>query len=170
MSSLRLWYTAGSSPGEREREREGGREGGVIELTVCFETSYNEAHNRKIARYADLIEQIGQSPFNVHFLTLEVGSRGFISLPNFTTIKQQLLQCTKKQWEVFLMDVTRTTIEGSHKIWATRNWTDSSVYKHAYPRPSLFTHSVILCYLTFLCTCICQMWAFIVCHVIAYYV
>ena len=95
----------------------------VIELTVCFETSYDVAHNRKTARYADLIQQIGQSPFNVHFLTVEVGSCGFISLPSFRTIKQQLLQCSGKQWEDFLMEVTRATIEGSHKIWATRNWT-----------------------------------------------
>ena len=30
----------------------------VIELTVCFETGYEAAHNLKKNQYADLIEQI----------------------------------------------------------------------------------------------------------------
>ena len=36
----------------------------MIELTVCFETGYEEAHMRKTTRYADLMEQIVDSGFD----------------------------------------------------------------------------------------------------------
>ena len=78
----------------------------VIELTVCFETGFDKAHDRKTCRYLDLMEQVDSSPWNVSLVTLEVGSRGFLSLQSFNTIKQQLIECNKKQWESFLVEVT----------------------------------------------------------------
>ena len=54
----------------------------VIELTVCFETGYEAAHNLKKNRYADLMEQIDGSTHSGSLVTLEVGSRGFLSLPS----------------------------------------------------------------------------------------
>ena len=97
----------------------------VVELTICFETSFVEAHIRKTNRYADLMEQIAASQWDGSLVTVEVGSRGFLSLNSLMTIKQQLLQCSKKQWEEFLLEITSTTIRGSHKIWVSRNWSDS---------------------------------------------
>ena len=102
------------------------REVWVIELTVCFETSYEVAHTRKTSRYADLMEQITSSNFDGELVTLEVGSRGFLSLPSFTTLKQQLLECSQKQWTTFLGDIIQAAIKGSHKIWTMRNWTEPS--------------------------------------------
>ena len=101
------------------------REVWVMELTICFETNYSKAHDRKTTRYSDLMDQIETTLYDGTLLTLEVGSRGFLSLPSFITIKQQLLVCEKKQWDAFLLDVVRTVITGSHKVWVTRNWTDS---------------------------------------------
>lgn len=60
----------------------------VIELTVCYETGMDEGHNRKMTRYSDLMEVISASPWDGCLVTLEVGSRGFLSLPSFTTLKQ----------------------------------------------------------------------------------
>ena len=97
----------------------------MIELTVCFETRYEDAHTLKSNRYADLMGQIADSSVDGTLVTLKVGSRGFLSLPNFNMIKQQLLECSRKQWEAFLVNVAQTAIQGSHKIWVTRNWTDS---------------------------------------------
>ena len=94
----------------------------VIELTVCFETRYEEAHNLKVNRYADLMEQIDDSTHSGSLVTLEVGSRGILSLPSFTLLKQQLLICTRRQWEEALSNITRTAISGSHRIWVTRNY------------------------------------------------
>ena len=67
----------------------------VIELTVCFETRYEDAHTLKSNRYADLMGQIADSSVDGTLVTLEVGSRGFLSLPNFNMIKQQLLECSR---------------------------------------------------------------------------
>jgi len=97
----------------------------VIELTVCFEMGYEEARIRKTDGYTDLMKQIAETSLDETLVTLKVGSREYLSLPSFHEIKQQLLEWSKKQWEAFLMNVVQTTIRGSHKIWVTRNWTDS---------------------------------------------
>jgi len=94
----------------------------VIKLTVCFETGYEETHTWKT-------EQIAEMSFET-LVTLEIGSRGYLSLPSFHKVKQQLLECSKKQWEAFLINIAQTTIRGSHKIWVTRNWTDSNSQHH----------------------------------------
>ena len=83
-----------------------------------------EARIRKTDRYTDLMKQIAETSLDGTLVTLELGSRGYLSLPSFHEIKQQLLECSKKQWEAFLINVAQTTIRGSHKIWVTRNWTD----------------------------------------------
>ena len=75
-----------------------------------------------INRYADLMKQIADSSVDGTLVTLEVGSRGFLSLPNFNMIKQQLLKCSR---EAFLVHCKCAAIQCSHKIWVTRNWTDS---------------------------------------------
>ena len=54
-----------------------------------------------INRYADLMKQIADSSVDGTLVTLEVGSHGFLSLPNFNMIKQQLLKCSRKQSEGF---------------------------------------------------------------------
>ena len=97
----------------------------MFELTVCFETGIDEAHNRKMVRYSDLMEMITASSWDGRLVTLEVGSRGFLSLPRFTTLKQQLLQCSKREWERFLVETSCTAIKGTHKIWVSRNWSDT---------------------------------------------
>ena len=96
----------------------------VIELTVCFETGYEAAHNLEKNRYTDLMEQIDGSTHSGSLVTLEVGSRGFLSLPSFTLLKQELLICTRKQWEEVLMNIARTVISCSHRIWVARNFKD----------------------------------------------
>ena len=60
----------------------------VIELTVCFETGYEEACIRKTDRYTDLMEQIAETSLDGTLVTFEVGSRGYLSLPSFHEIKQ----------------------------------------------------------------------------------
>ena len=88
----------------------------MIELMVCFETSYEAAHTRKVTRYADLMDQVTDFRFNGELVTLEVGSRGFVPFPGFTILQQKLLECSKKQWRSFLDHITQTTIKGSHNI------------------------------------------------------
>ena len=93
----------------------------MIELTVCFETSYEA----EVTRYADLMDQVTDSHFNGELVTLEVGSRRFVSFPGFTILQQKLLECSKKQWRSLLCHITHPAIKGSHNIWTKRNCTDT---------------------------------------------
>ena len=68
--------------------------------------------------------KIDGSTHSGSLVTLEVGSCGFPSLPSFTLLKQELLICTRKQWEEVLMNITRTVISCSHRIWVARNFKD----------------------------------------------
>ena len=51
----------------------------LVELTVCFETSYEAAMTRKEDRYHDLIAEMLKAEYTSTLITVEVGSRG---LPN----------------------------------------------------------------------------------------
>ena len=92
----------------------------VVELTICFENRFDETNLLKAGRYADLMQQVTTSNYSGTLLTLEVGSRGFLSLSNFTKLQHELLVCKKSAWRGFMMEVVRTVIKGSQKIWATR--------------------------------------------------
>ena len=50
-----------------------------MELTVCFETSFEAAKAQKEAKYSELAEEVEENGYTVDLLTLEVGSRGFVS-------------------------------------------------------------------------------------------
>ena len=51
----------------------------LAQLTVCFETSFEEARERKEAKYNELVAAIEQAGYNTTLITLEVGSRGATS-------------------------------------------------------------------------------------------
>ena len=93
----------------------------MVELTICFENRFDEANLLKAGRYAALMQQVTTSNYSGTLLTLEVGSRGFLSLSNFTKLQHELLVCKKSTWRGVMMEVVRTVIRGSQKIWATGN-------------------------------------------------
>ena len=73
--------------GERERERERERSAIIIELTVCFETNFKKAQQKKEGKYAELVEDMEGNGFVVELITLEVGSRGFVNYDSFHRLK-----------------------------------------------------------------------------------
>ena len=48
----------------------------LVELTVCFDTLFEEAIQRKESRYCDLVDSIRQEGYTAELITLEVGARG----------------------------------------------------------------------------------------------
>ena len=48
----------------------------LVELTICYESRYEEAQIHKANKCADLIEEIKERDFITDLITLEVGSRG----------------------------------------------------------------------------------------------
>ena len=51
----------------------------ILELTVCFETNFSEAHLRKEKKYSELMEEVENNGYSAELITLEVGSRGFVN-------------------------------------------------------------------------------------------
>ena len=51
----------------------------LVELTVCYETDFEDAHRRKANKYEDLVEAGRSNGFDTSTVTLEVGSRGFLN-------------------------------------------------------------------------------------------
>lgn len=99
----------------------------ILELTVCYETNFDEAKNRKICKYVELLEEAEHNGYKSEMITIEVGSRGVLSLEGFDNLKKSLLQNVgRKKWKSFLTKISQTVILESQKIWRCRNWRDSN--------------------------------------------
>ena len=68
----------------------------LVELTICFETSFDGAAERKQAKYVELQQRAQEKGFRTSLITVEVGSRGIINNPGFTRLKKEL--CLSDRW------------------------------------------------------------------------
>ena len=55
----------------------------IVELTVCFESNFQEARTRKEEKHSELVEEVKENGFVVDLITLEVGSTGFVNYDSF---------------------------------------------------------------------------------------
>ena len=92
----------------------------LAELTVCFETSFEEARERKEENYSELVAAIEEAGYNTTLITLVVGSQGVPHLPGFTTLAHELA-ISKRDLSSFLLQCCQAAITGSYKIWCTKN-------------------------------------------------
>ena len=92
----------------------------LVELTVCFETSFTEAAECKRIKYQDLVERARRSNYKTKLITLEVGSRGMVNMKGFMHLKQEL-NISKHDITERLVLVAKTSIMESFKIWCMRN-------------------------------------------------
>ena len=46
----------------------------LVDLTVCHETNFEDAHRQKANKYEDLVETGRKNGYNTSTVTLEVGS------------------------------------------------------------------------------------------------
>ena len=104
----------------RERERE--KTLTLVELTVCFETSYiyEAASTRKGDRYHDLIDETWKAGYTSTLIMVEVGSRGVPNMSGFQRLCDILKLCHPEFCKL-LQDTTQQAILGSYKIWCSRN-------------------------------------------------
>ena len=61
-----------------------------MELTVPFELGIEKAHQYKVDKYSSLVTDIRNNNYEVEYLAIEIGSRGFISSNNTQRLKQML--------------------------------------------------------------------------------
>ena len=92
----------------------------LAELTICFETNFVNAHQRKSAKYHDLLESCLANSYNTTLITLEVGSRGFINISGFKALLEHF-SYSKGESISLLRAVGREAILRSHRIWTARN-------------------------------------------------
>ena len=92
----------------------------LVELTVCYETNFEEAALRKSAKYENLAEQARLNGYRTTSLTIQVGSRGVPDYPSFTNIAG-MLQMLDKDLKHLLQSVARVALVSSFTIWCSRN-------------------------------------------------
>ena len=92
----------------------------LLELTVCFETSFDEAAQQKKIRYADIVDQARLSHYTSKLITVEVGARGIINMEGLKQLQDEL-NVTKSDMSELLITLVKTVIVESHKIWCRRN-------------------------------------------------
>ena len=92
----------------------------LVELTISYETNFDDAAERKEVRYEELITGARASGYDAELITLEVGSRGVINPAGFKHLRQTLSICSTDMSELLLCTCKRA-IEGSYIIWCSRN-------------------------------------------------
>ena len=83
----------------------------LIELTVCFESSFKHAAERKMAKY-----EARSAGYSGQVITLEVGSRGIIGDGGFSCLRKEFRIKDKDHLKLFI-NLSRMAIGESYKIW-----------------------------------------------------
>ena len=81
---------------------ENPKEATLIELTVCFETAFEAAIRRKTEKYQELQEEAQNRGYRAEIMTVEVRSRGAISVQGFKALLDVLTPVTKRDFRTFL--------------------------------------------------------------------
>ena len=92
----------------------------LIELTICFETSFQHAAERKELKYEDVMARARSSGYNGCVITLQVGSRGIIDQSGFSLLKREFNIC-KQDFTHLLSRISFVVVLESYKIWCLRN-------------------------------------------------
>ena len=97
----------------------------LIELTVCFETPFEAAIQRKTEKYLELREEAQNRGYRAEIMTIEVGSQGvvlvrgfkanslflsFISPTPSKVLLEALTPVSKREFRTFLIALARTAI------------------------------------------------------------
>ena len=77
----------------------------IVELTVPFESNLQDAHDRKLNKYSDLVNDLEMLGYKVQLFCIEVGSRGQLCKNN--------IKCMKKLFHHFKAKVPVSTLRSS---------------------------------------------------------
>ena len=92
----------------------------LLELTICFEASFDDAMERKQAKYEELQQQAQEKGYRTSLITVEVGSRGIINDHGFAILKKELC-LSDRAASTMMKDISLEAILQSHRIWCQRN-------------------------------------------------
>ncbi len=131
----------------------------IVELTVCFETSYKAAVTRKEDRYLDLILDAKRAGYSPTQITLEMGSRGLPNMDGFQKLRDTYPQATNPSLQQ----------SPPERITTSSPWiTQHLVFKEQHQQPQLNV-SYMLCVRVSICmyhypTCVVRAQAIIGSH------
>ena len=92
------------------------------ELTVCYESNFEEAAQRKEVKYSELVDKANRAGYTYTLLhvTLEVGSRGVPHYSSFIKLAQAI-HLKSKELQSLLERASVAGLKGFFTIWCTRN-------------------------------------------------
>ena len=88
----------------------------LLELTISYETVMEQAHQRKLAKYEDVVEGARVQGYNAECFAVEVGSRGLIVEGELQQLKNELSASARAMTEL-TGSLSRSAMLGSFKIW-----------------------------------------------------
>ena len=92
----------------------------LVELTVCFETMFVDAAERKRAKYEELQQRAAVAGYRTCIITLEVGSRGIVNDKGFASLRSQI-GMRERDLRLLLQSLSQEVVEQSYQIWCKRN-------------------------------------------------
>ena len=92
----------------------------LMELTVCFESNFEDAAQRKLSKYTELTDLAQQNGYETVLLPVQMGSRGVPDYPSFKALAEET-GMSQKQLTVLIKNVTKAVIVESYGIWCSRN-------------------------------------------------
>ena len=110
-------------------EDENGKNITILELTVPFELNIENSHSRKTNKYAALISDLNSNGVKTTFISLEIGSRGYISAENMKNLKKifELKSNSDISFKDFRNSISKIAIVSSFVIFNAKNdpsWDD----------------------------------------------
>ena len=93
----------------------------MVELTIPLETGAENAGAMKQIRNAELVDSTTQDSYQATLTTVEVGSRGFIHVPSFSSQINTIVNARPKLRIHLEKEVSRQASEGSFRIRCKRN-------------------------------------------------
>ena len=95
----------------------------ICELTICWDSNFLQAKNRKQERYQELSAELTERGWTNSIITIEIGSRGFSG--NSTANNLKILIKSKKKRSALLNKLNQISLTASHAIFVHRtdsNW------------------------------------------------
>ena len=92
-----------------------------MELTISYESVVADARERKHSKYYDLVEAGRAAGYRCELITVEVGSRGMLSVADLESL-QAAIDVPRREIVNLCLTIIQTTTLQSFWIWGCRNY------------------------------------------------
>ena len=88
----------------------------IAKLTVCFESNFVDAAERKTVKYAGWVQQVAENWYTPTFIPLPVSSRGVPHYQNFEALARFVHIMSSRDTRSLIARITKAALQGSFKI------------------------------------------------------